>query len=133
MIKVNGVSKYYGDKKAVDNVSFEIRQGEIVGFLGPNGAGKTTVLKIMTGVLHPSAGSVEIFGQDIAALPVEAKRRTGYLSENNPLYPDYTPFQYLEFIGRVRRIEKPVERIKHVMGQVFITDVAQGSGPAKQA
>ena len=124
MIKVNGITKYYGEKKAVDNASFEIQPGEIVGFLGPNGAGKTTILKIMTGILHPTAGSVSIFGHDIAESPVEAKKKIGYLSENNPLYPDYTPAQYLDFIARVRQIENPGQNISQVMEKVFIADVA---------
>ena len=90
MIKVEGITKRYGSKLAVDNVSFEVGQGEVVGFLGRNGAGKTTTMNILTGYISSSAGSASIDGHDILAEPQEVKRRIGYLPEQPPVYLDMT-------------------------------------------
>lgn len=124
MIKVKGVTKYYGPVKAVENVTFTINKGEIAGFLGPNGAGKSTILRIITGVLAPTSGTVEVFGHDVIKDPVEARKKIGYLSENNPLYPDYSPREYLSFIAQVRGVGRVKARVDEVMERVFITDMA---------
>jgi len=97
MIEVRGLSRHYGALKAVQEVSFEIDRGEIVGLLGHNGAGKTTIMKMLTGYLEPSAGSIRIDGLDIAEQRREAQRRIGYLPENCPLYPEMTVLDYLDY------------------------------------
>jgi len=106
MIKVEGLTKYYGDFLAVDGVSFEVNQGEIVGLLGPNGAGKTTTLRILTGYLLPSAGEVKIKDYDIYNHLREIKKIIGYLPEQTPLYNDMLVYDYLEFIAKSKEIGK---------------------------
>lgn len=96
-IVVQGVTKLYGSQKALDNVSFEIKTGEIVGFLGPNGAGKSTMMKIITGFMPPTSGKVFVNGIDTAGGSLEIKKRIGYLPENNPLYPEMYVREYLQF------------------------------------
>jgi ABC-2 type transport system ATP-binding protein len=96
-IVVQGVTKFYGEQKALDNVSFEIKTGEIVGFLGPNGAGKSTMMKIITGFIPPSSGKVFVNGFDTGDGSVEVKKSIGYLPENNPLYPEMYVREYLRF------------------------------------
>lgn len=98
-IKVKQLTKTYGKQKAVDNVSFEVSEGEILGFLGPNGAGKSTTMKITTGYLPPSSGTVEVCGFDVIEKPIEVKKNIGYLPEHNPLYLDMFVHEYLNFIG----------------------------------
>ena len=98
-IKVNNLTKAYGPQLAVDNISFEVKTGEIVGFLGPNGAGKTTTMKILTCYMAPTQGEVEIGGKDIYKFPEAIKRHIGYLPENNPLYLDMPVMEYLEFVA----------------------------------
>lgn len=107
MIKVNGLYKRYGSFLAVDDVSFNIEKGEIVGFLGPNGAGKSTTMNILTGYLSPTKGDVSIDGFDIIENPTEAKRRIGYLPEQPPLYPDMTVKEYLNFIYELKGVKLP--------------------------
>jgi ABC-2 type transport system ATP-binding protein len=102
MIAVKDLVKTYGTKRAVDGVSFTVRRGDILGFLGPNGAGKSTTMKIITGFLRPDSGSARVDGIDVAANPVEVKRRLGYLPENAPSYPEMTVEEFLEFIAEVR-------------------------------
>ncbi len=101
MIHVNNISKSYGELQAVHEVSFDISEGEIVGFLGPNGAGKSTTLKILAGVLTPDSGSVELYGKDISLFPIECKHRIGYLPEDNPLYGWMYVKEYLEYVGGI--------------------------------
>lgn len=103
-LQVNHLTKIYGQQKAVDDVSFSINNGEIVGFLGPNGAGKSTTMKIATGYLPPSAGSIEVDGFDVMDQPIQVKKIIGYLPEHNPLYLDMFVHEYLHFIGRVYQI-----------------------------
>jgi ABC-2 type transport system ATP-binding protein len=98
---VQELTKIYGAQKAVDNISFSVGNGEIVGFLGPNGAGKSTTMKIATGYLAPSAGSVLVDGLDVTSNPIAVKKITGYLPEHNPLYPDLFVHEYLAFAGRL--------------------------------
>ena len=104
MIKVRNLSKNYGDVEAVKSINFEIQDGEIVGFLGENGAGKTTALKMITGYLAPTSGMVEVNNLNISDHALEIQTQIGYLPELNPLYPEMTVFEYLEFIAKVRKI-----------------------------
>lgn len=100
-IEINNLTKVYGEQKAVNNISFTINKGEIVGFLGPNGAGKSTTLKIITGYLPATSGTVKVAGLDIATNPIECKQKIGYLPESNPLYNDMYVKEYLNFIAGV--------------------------------
>ena len=99
VIEVQHVSKRYGPVAAVNDVSFRVEAGQILGFLGPNGAGKTTTMRILTGYMPPTEGKALIAGFDVIDSPVEAKRRTGYLPESPPLYPDMTVREYLNFVA----------------------------------
>lgn len=110
MIEVNGISKRFGPIVAVDDISFSISRGEILGFLGPNGAGKTTTMRILTGYIFPDAGTAKVAGYDIFESPIEVRKHIGYLPENNPLYTDMSVWDYLEFIARVRDIPKSERR-----------------------
>jgi len=105
-IKVEGVTKIYGEQKALDNVSFEVRTGEIVGFLGPNGAGKSTLMKIITGFIPATSGNVFIDGESVGTDNPEIKRKIGYLPENNPLYPEMYVREYLGFVASIYRLRK---------------------------
>ena len=98
-IVVREVSKIYGSQKALDNVSFEVKTGEIVAFLGPNGAGKSTMMKIITGFIPPTSGTVLVNGMDVSAGEREIRKITGYLPENNPLYPEMYVREYLSFVA----------------------------------
>ena len=104
MVAVRGLCKAFGAIRAVDDISFEVRRGEVLGFLGPNGAGKSTTMKMITGFLTPSAGTATICGHDVAAQPVQAKARIGYLPEGAPAYPDMTPASFLRFVADIRRV-----------------------------
>lgn len=105
MIDVENLSKLYGSFTAVDSVSFGIAKGEIVGLLGPNGAGKTTTMRMVTGFLEPSQGSIRIDGQELSADPLTAKRKIGYLPENAPLYSDMIVADYLDYVARVQGVD----------------------------
>ncbi|MBO3700153.1 gliding motility-associated ABC transporter ATP-binding subunit GldA [Roseivirga sp. E12] len=98
-IKVNQLTKVYGSQKAVNDISFEVSPGDILGFLGPNGAGKSTTMKIATGFIPPSSGIVEVAGLDVTKEPINARKQIGYLPEQNPLYLDMYVHEYLAFIG----------------------------------
>jgi ABC-2 type transport system ATP-binding protein len=100
-IVVQGVSKFYGEQKALDNVSFEIKSGEIVGFIGPNGAGKSTMMKVITGFIPASSGKVTVNGLAVEADNLEVKKQIGYLPENNPLYPEMYVREYLGFVASI--------------------------------
>ena len=102
MIEIKNLSKRFGDLIAVDNVSFQVARGDVLGFLGPNGAGKSTTMKMITGFVAPDAGSIVVGGDDIALHPVEVKRRIGYLPEGAPLYGEMTVKAFLEFIAEIR-------------------------------
>ena len=102
MIEVQGLTKEYGRFRAVDDLSFRVAPGEVLGFLGPNGAGKTTTMRIVAGFLPPTAGRVLVCGSDIETQAVAAKRRIGYLPEGAPSYPEMTPRSFLEFIAEAR-------------------------------
>ena len=109
-IVVQGVTKLYGEQKALDNVTFEIRTGEIVGFLGPNGAGKSTMMKIITGFIPASSGSVKVNGLDVGNGSSLVKKKIGYLPENNPLYPEMYVREYLGFVASLYKSEIPLRK-----------------------
>lgn len=125
MIKLEHVSKHFGDVIAVNDVSFEIQKGEVVGFLGPNGAGKSTTMKMITGFLPPSEGLIQIAGRDIQEDPVFTKNKIGYLPENTPLYYDMIALDYLEFMGQVRGLKGQLlkSNLKRVVEQCQLGDV----------
>jgi ABC-2 type transport system ATP-binding protein len=102
MIEVSNLTKQFGSKTAVDNLSFSVGKGEVLGFLGPNGAGKSTTMRMITGYLPPTRGSVTVGGADMVSNPVAAKKKIGYLPENAPLYPDMTVQGFLGFIAELR-------------------------------
>ena len=106
MIKVEGLTKRYDRTVAVNNISFEVEKGQIVGFLGPNGAGKTTTMRILTCFLPPSEGTASVAGYDVLESPMDVKRRIGYLPENPPVYPEMEVEEYLTFVGRLKGIPK---------------------------
>jgi len=106
MIEAIGLSKYYGSFAAVEDVSFEVYQGEVVAFLGPNGAGKSTTMKLVTGYLAPSAGVARIAGHDMASDRLAGSKQLGYLPENGPLYPDMTPRSLLHFFAQARGLSR---------------------------
>ncbi|MDK2963598.1 MAG: gliding motility-associated transport system ATP-binding protein, partial [Verrucomicrobiota bacterium] len=106
MIKVKNLTKQFSGHTAVDDISFEVKRGEVVGFLGPNGAGKTTTLRMLTGFLHPSRGAVEIAGCDIFENPIEARRHIGYMPENCPLYTEMRVDEYLEFRAQIKGVPR---------------------------
>ncbi len=105
-VSVDRVTKYYGGQKALDDVSFNISTGEIVGFLGPNGAGKSTLMKIITGYIPPSSGRVLVNGMDVSSDDPSIRSKTGYLPENNPLYPEIYVREYLYFVASVYKLKK---------------------------
>jgi len=125
MIEVVGLTKRYGPTLAVSDVSFEVQKGEVLGFLGPNGAGKTTTMRVITGYLSPSEGKVRVAGYDIVDEPLEAKRRTGYLPETPPVYPDMTVVEYLAFVARIKGVARKdiKNRISEVSEKCAVTDV----------
>ena len=105
-IKVENLTKLYGNEKAVDSISFNVKPGEILGFLGPNGAGKSTTMKIITCFMSPSSGDVKIGGHSINENSKEIKRKIGYLPENNPLYLDMPVLEYLSFVAELQGVQK---------------------------
>ena len=110
MIEAKGLSKYFGQFAAIQNVSFEVHKGEVVAFLGPNGAGKSTTMKLLTGYLAPSAGRARIAGHDMSTDRLAGARRLGYLPENGPLYHDMTPRSLLDFFAHARGLTSAYER-----------------------
>jgi ABC-2 type transport system ATP-binding protein len=116
MIEVKNLTKYYGKRLAVDDISFNVEKGEIVGFLGPNAAGKTTTMRILTGFLAPTRGDIKVAGYDVLTNSLEARRHIGYLPEAIPLYTDMTVRGYLDFLARLRGL--PSDRVKSRMDDV---------------
>jgi len=106
MIKAEGLTKRYGPHTAVNNITFEVEKGQIVGFLGPNGAGKTTTMRVLTCFLPPTEGKASVAGYDVIEQPLEVKKRIGYLPETPPLYPEMEVHEYLEFAGRIKGVPK---------------------------
>jgi ABC-2 type transport system ATP-binding protein len=127
MIEVVGLTKRYGPTLAVSDVSFEARKGEVLGFLGPNGAGKTTTMRVITGYLPASEGTVRVAGYDVAEEALEAKRRTGYLPETPPVYPDMTVFEYLAFVARIKGVPRHEvkQRVQESAERCAVTDVGR--------
>lgn len=120
-IVVTNLTKEYGSQKAVDSISFEVKTGEIVGFLGPNGAGKSTTMKILTGYVKATSGSVAVNGFDVSGQTMQARASIGYLPEHNPLYPDMYVIEFLQFIGRLchlkgRLLEDRIAEMLHLCG-----------------
>ena len=126
MIEVQHITKRYGRVTAVDDVSFRVERGEILGFLGPNGAGKTTTMRILTGYMPPSEGRATVAGFDVFEKPIEAKLRTGYLPETPPLYPDMTVREYLDFVAKIKGVaaRECKERVSSVMARTRVADMA---------
>ncbi|MBI2165328.1 MAG: ATP-binding cassette domain-containing protein [Chloroflexi bacterium] len=106
MIEVENLTKYYGDFLAIENISFKVNKGEVVGLLGPNGSGKTTTMRILTGFMPPSSGTARVAGHDIVDQGLEARRMIGYMPESVPLYTDMTVSDYLAFMGALRGMDK---------------------------
>ena len=125
MIKVEGLTKRYARTVAVDNISFEVEKGQIVGFLGPNGAGKTTTMRILTCFLPPTAGTANVAGFDVMEHPMEVKKRIGYLPETPPVYPEMEVAEYLTFVGQLKGISsRDIKgRVDEVMGRCAVGDV----------
>ena len=126
MIRVEGLTKDYGPRRAIDDLNFHAEKGEILGFLGPNGAGKTTAMRILTGYMPPTSGSATVAGFDVIEQSLEVRRRVGYLPETVPLYPDMTVFDYLRFMADLRKVRNAEERVYDVLDLVHMTDRAEG-------
>ena len=126
MIEISNLVKYYGDKMAVDHISFTVNKGEILGFLGPNGAGKTTTMNIITGYLSATSGKIVINGHDILEEPAAAKKSIGYLPEQPPLYLDMTVLEYLKFICELKGVPKAgrIRQLAEIMSMVKIAEVS---------
>ena len=126
MIEVQHITKRYGRVTAVDDVSFKVERGEILGFLGPNGAGKTTTMRILTGYMPPTDGRAVVAGYDVFTDATEAKRRTGYLPETPPLYPDMTVREYLDFVAKIKGVAGAdrKSRVSSVMERTHVSDMA---------
>jgi len=127
MIEAKNLTKRYRDRVAIENLTFSVNEGEILGFLGPNGAGKTTTMRILSGFVPPSEGSAKIAGFDVFEHPMEVKRRLGYLPETPPLYPEMTVHGYLQFVGRLkgvpgRQLGSEIERVANLTGIPDVTD-----------
>jgi len=127
MIEVTGLGKRYRDRVAVENLTFSVTEGEILGFLGPNGAGKSTTMKILTGYLPATSGTVKVAGFDVFEEPYEVKRRIGYLPETPPLYPEMTVRGYLKFVASIKGVRRgqlttEMERVAHATGVSEVLD-----------
>jgi ABC-2 type transport system ATP-binding protein len=125
VIEVQHLTKRYGRVTAVDDVSFRVERGEILGFLGPNGAGKTTTMRVITGYMPPTEGRVVVAGFDVFDQPIEAKRRMGYLPETPPLYPDMTVREYLTFVARIKGVPagERKARVERAMTRTWVSDM----------
>ncbi len=125
MIELQNITKQFGGFTAVDNLSFSVSSGEVLGFLGPNGAGKSTTMKMITGFLAPTAGNISVCGMNIINDPIGAKKTIGYLPEGAPAYGDMTPMQFLNFVAQIRGLsgKYKAERMKLVVSRANIADV----------
>ena len=126
MIKVSGLTKDYGARRAIQNLNFDAQQGEIVGFLGPNGAGKTTTMRILTGYMPPTDGEAIVAGYDVVEESLEVRKRVGYLPETVPLYTDMVVFDYLKFMGELRHIPNVEDRVDEVLDMVGLLERSNG-------
>ena len=127
MIEVQHLTKRYGSVTAVDDISFRVESGEILGFLGPNGAGKTTTMRVLTGYMPPTEGRAVVAGFDVLDQPLEAKRRTGYLPETPPLYPDMRVRDYLTFVAKIKGVPRGdvKTRVTRAMERTRVADMAE--------
>jgi len=125
MIEARDLTKYFGQKAAVDGISFSVDQGEVLGFLGPNAAGKTTTMRMITGFLPPTSGTAVIGGDDITTASLSARERMGYLPENAPVYPDMTVIGFLDFVAEIRGFSGrgKIQRVENILERCFLSDV----------
>jgi ABC-2 type transport system ATP-binding protein len=125
LIEIEGLTKRFGSFTAVDNVSFTVARGEVLGFLGPNGAGKSTTMKMLAGFMTPTAGTARIGGHDVQTDPIAARRELGFLPEGAPTYPDMTVLGFLEFCARIRGFSgrELAERVDHALGLTTLEGV----------
>lgn len=121
-VTVSGLTKVYDEQRAVDNISFEVKPGDVLGFLGPNGAGKTTTMKIITGFIPPTEGKASVCGFDVETSALDAKRNIGYLPENNPLYSDMYVKEFLFFAGRLNHVQNLRRRAKEMIALVGLEE-----------
>jgi ABC-2 type transport system ATP-binding protein len=126
MIEVEGLTKDYGPRRAIYNLTFQAKAGEILGFLGPNGAGKTTTIRILTGFMPPTMGAARVAGFDVVDKSLEVRKRVGYLPETVPLYPDMSVFEYLKYMADLRHIKNADERVDDVLEIVHMEERANG-------
>jgi ABC-2 type transport system ATP-binding protein len=126
VIEVEHLTKRYGPVVAVDDISIKVKKGEIIGVLGPNAAGKTTTMRVLTGYIPATAGRAVVAGYDVFDKPIEAKRRTGYLPETPPLYPDMTVREYLHFVAKIKGVasRERTTRVEQVMSRAWVSDMA---------
>ena len=127
VLSAEHLTKRFGDREAVSDVSFDVHAGEVFGFLGPNGAGKTTTMRVLTGFMPPTEGRAIVAGFDVLDQPIEAKRRTGYLPETPPLYPEMTVRGYLKFVASIKDVRRgqmaaELERVAHATGVAEVMD-----------
>ena len=123
MLKVEEISKKFGDFQAINNLSFELNVGDVMGFLGPNGAGKTTSMRVITGFLKADSGRVFIDNIDIDTDPIYTKSQIGYLPEGVPLYLDFSPALYLDYVCEVRKVQNAQKQIQKVIKDLQLEDV----------
>ena len=123
MLIVKDISKNFGEFKAINHLSFEVKVGDVMGFLGPNGAGKTTSMRVITGYLRSDGGTVLINNKDIEQDPIFTKSMIGYLPEGVPLYLDFSPYLYLDYVCQVRNIKNPSSAIKKVINDLQLEEV----------
>lgn len=124
MIRASNLTKDYGSRRAIDDLNFDAKKGEILGFLGPNGAGKTTTMRILTGYMPPTSGTAEIGGYDVLQNSLEVRRLVGYLPETVPLYPEMTVFDYLKYMADLRNLKNTEDRIDDVLEMVQLEERA---------
>lgn len=124
MIQADNLTKYYGNQAAIQNVSFHVAKGEILGFLGPNGAGKTTTMRILTAYMPPSDGVATVGGYDVFKHSLEVRQRIGYLPESVPLYTDMTVWAYLDFVASLRKVDNRAKRVEYALEKVNLSDRA---------
>jgi ABC-2 type transport system ATP-binding protein len=125
MIRVEGLTKDYGLRRAIEDLTFDAQKGEILGFLGPNGAGKTTTMRILTGYMPPTSGTAQVAGFDVVDQSLEVRRRVGYMPETVPLYPDMTVFDYLKFMADLRQVADAEERVDELLERLGLLDRAE--------
>src|SRR5512139_4100877 len=124
MIQVEGLTKDYSSRRAIEGLTFHADRGEILGFLGPNGAGKTTTMRILTGYMPPTAGKAQVAGFDVVDQSLDVRRRVGYMPETIPLYPDMTVFEYIKFMADLRRLPDVDDRVDELLDRLGLLDRA---------